>query len=152
MMHPAFYYHLFFRIARPMIQRRIGRVEEQVTTWHGLGSFPHPMGGKAFFFHEGEIGHIHWNGNLDIVLGRELTSKLLTLDRLQRHQFLPDRAITFPMLKDEDVSVAISLLRFSYVLRLRNAYDDMLIMENYIDQETVKLPGDLKKILAYPLK
>lgn len=128
----------------------IGRIEDQVTTWHGLGSFPHPMGGKAFFFHETEIGHVHWNGNLDIVFGRQLTSELLTLDRIQQHRFVPDRAITFPVLKDEDIFLAISLLRFSYLLRLRNTYDDVLMMETYLEKEVVKLPGDLKKILAYP--
>jgi len=151
MMHPAFFYHLLFRITRPAIQKLIGRIEDQVTTWHGLGSFPHPMGGKAFFFHETEIGHIHWNGNLDIVFGRQLTSELLTLDRIQRHRFVPERAITFPVLKEEDIFFATSLLRFSYLLRLRNTYDDILMMETYMDKEVVKLPGDLKKILSYPM-
>lgn len=151
MMHPAFYYHLFFRITRPAIQKLIGRIEDQVTTWHGLGAFPHPMGGKAFFFHETEIGHIHWNGHLDIVFGRELTSELLTLDRIQQHRFVPDRAITFPILKEQDIFFAISLLRFSYLLKLRHTYDDVLMMETYMDNEMVKLPGDLKRILAYPM-
>jgi len=128
----------------------IGRIEEQVTAWHGLGAFPHPMGGKAFFFHETEIGHVHWNGNLDIVFGRGRTTELLTLDRIQRHRFVPERAITFRVLKDEDVFFAISLLRFSYLLQLRNTYDDLLMMEAYMDKEMVKLPGNLRKILAYP--
>jgi hypothetical protein len=34
---------------------------------------------------------------------------------------------------------------------LRNTDDDVRMMETYMDTETVKLPGDLKKILAYPM-
>jgi len=151
MTHPAFFYHLLFRITRPVVQKWIGQIEDQVMTWHGLGSFPHPMGGKAFFFQQTEIGHIHWNGNLDIVVGHPLTSELLTLDGIQPHRFVPGRAITFPVRKAENIFLAISLLRFSYLLQWRNTYDDILMMERYMEREMVKLPGDLKRILACPI-
>ena len=147
MMHPAFYYHLFFRITRPAIQKLIGRIEDQVTTWHGLGAFPHPMGGKAFFFHETEIGHIHWNGNLDIVFGKHLTSQLVRLGNIKHHNFLPGSAITFPVVNREDIPFAISLLQFSYLRLLRKIGDNVLMIEAYIENEIIKLPEELKMIL-----
>lgn len=147
--HPAFFYHLMFKVTRPDIQHLISETEKNVLAWNGLHSRVHPMGGRAFFFHHAEIGHIHWNGNLDIIIGRQLTSELLKLKKIQQHRFVPESAITYPVHKRADISFALSLLRFSYLRILKNRSGSTPEWEMYMENEEVKLPGELRKIMAY---
>jgi hypothetical protein len=147
--HPAFFYHLMFKVTRPRIQHLVSETEKNVLTLHGLHSKMHPMGGRAFFFHHAEVGHIHWNGNLDIIFGRQLTSELLKLDKIQQHRFVPESAITFPVHKRGDIAFALSLLRFSYLRILRNRSGSTSEWEMYMEREEGKLPGELRKIVAH---
>src|SRR5436190_692347 len=110
-MHPAFFYHLAFKVSKPAIQKLINEIESNITKWPGLHTAVHEMGGVVFLYNQTEIGHIHWNGNVDIVFGKHLTSQLVKLKKVRHHNFLPERATTFPLVNRDDVPFAISLLQ-----------------------------------------
>ncbi|HTJ48264.1 MAG TPA: luciferase family protein [Cyclobacteriaceae bacterium] len=145
--HPAFFYHLIFKVSKPEIQKLIGEIENTIVEWPGLYTAIHEMGGVVFLYDQTEIGHIHWNGNLDIVFGKHLTSQLLRLGKIKHHNFLPESAITFQVVNREDIPFAISLLQFSYLRLLRKIGDNALMIEAYIENEIIKLPEELKMIL-----
>ena len=145
--HPAFFYHLVFKVSKPEIQKLIGEIENTITEWPGLHTAIHEMGGVVFLYDQTEIGHIHWNGNLDSVFGKHLTSQLVRLGNIKHHNFLPGSAITFPVVNREDIPFAISLLQFSYLRLLRKIGDNVLMIEAYIENEIIKLPEELKMIL-----
>jgi hypothetical protein len=145
--HPAFFYHLVFKISKPEIQKLIGEIENIITEWPGMHTALHQMGGVVFLYDQTEIGHIHWNGNLDILFGKHLTSQLTKLRGIRHHNFLPESAITFPLENREDIPFTISLLQFSYLRLLRKISDNALMIEAYIENEIIKLPEELKMIL-----
>jgi len=145
--HPAFFYHLAFKMSKPEIQKLIGEIENTITQWPGLHTAVHEMGGVVFLYDQTDIGHIHWNGNLDIVFGKHLTSQLVRLENIRHHNFLPESAITFSLMNREDIPFAISLLQFSYLRLLKKINDNALVIEAYIENEIIKLPDELKMIL-----
>jgi hypothetical protein len=118
--HPAYLYFLPFKIMKPHIQKMIAEIEAKVLTWNGVRSGDHRMGAREFLYGKKEIGHIHWNGDLDIVFGKQITEKLLKRKSVQKHAYVPDVAITFKIKSDDDILFALSLLRYSYLLK-RNA-------------------------------
>jgi hypothetical protein len=115
--HPAYLYFLPFRIVKPRVQKRIAEIEAKVLTWNGVRSGNHRMGAREFLFDNKEIGHIHWNGDLDIVFGKQITERLLERKSVQKHTFVPDVAITFKIRGDGDILFAMALLRYSYLLK-----------------------------------
>ena len=145
--HPAFFYHLVFKVSKPEIQKLISEIENTITEWPGLHTAVHEMGGIVFLHDQTEIGHIHWNGNLDIVFGEHLTSQLMKLRKIKHHNFLPESAITFPLVNRDDIPFAMSLLQFSYLRLLKRNSDDALMIEAYVENEIIKLPEELKMIL-----
>jgi hypothetical protein len=117
MVHPAYFCFLPFKVTRPHIQKIIAVIEAKVLTWNDIQSGDHRMGGRKFLFGHREIGHIHWNGNLDIVFGKQITERILKRQRLQRHAYLPGVAITLKIRSDNDILFALSLLRYAYRLK-----------------------------------
>jgi hypothetical protein len=115
--HPAYLYFLPFKITRPHIQKIIADIEAKVLTWRGVRSGEHRMGAREFLYGNKEIGHIHWNGDLDIVFGKQITEKLLKRRRVRNHTYVPGVAITFKIAGDGDILFALSLLRYSYLLK-----------------------------------
>lgn len=73
----------------------------------------HNMGGKEFRLAKKEIGHMHWNGDLDILFGKQLTDELLKLNLVQQHKYVPGAAIAYPVLREQNIPFAVFLLRFS---------------------------------------
>jgi hypothetical protein len=117
MVHPAYLYFLPFKITRPHIQKIIAEIEAKVLTWNSVRSGEHKMGAREFLYGKKEIGHIHWNGDLDIVFGKQITGRLLKRERVQKHAYVPDVAITFKIKGDSDIPFALSLLRYSRLLK-----------------------------------
>ena len=119
--HPAYFYFLPFKITKPRIQKIIARIEREVTNWNGVVPGNHAMGAREFLFDAKEIGHIHWNGDLDIVFGRQVTEELLRKEHVQRHKYVTDIAITYKIVSDGDILFALSLLRLSYLLKIKSS-------------------------------
>lgn len=142
-----FVYHFLFKIANPHIQKLVQELERIALSWTGVSSGIHTMGGKAFMLYGKEIGHIHWNGDLDILLGRQLTAKLVGLHLAQAHNIVSEVAITFSLQSTEHLPTAVSLLRFSYLRILAKLADTDLELKTYVERESATLPSELKQLL-----
>ncbi len=126
------------------IQKLITEIENNTLLWDDVTVGIHNMGGKEFLFRKKEIGHIHWNGDLDILFGKQLTNELLKLNLVQQHKYVPSEAITYPVLREQNIPFAVSLLRFSYLIQQKKASANNHQIINDIEVE-------LDKISFYPL-
>jgi hypothetical protein len=86
--HPYFIYQLQFLVTKPYAQNLISQIEECVFRWDNTSSGIHSMGGRGFYFQKKEFAHVHWNGDLDIYLGKGLTAELLKQNLVQEHKFV----------------------------------------------------------------
>ncbi|HEY5823781.1 MAG TPA: luciferase family protein [Cyclobacteriaceae bacterium] len=120
-LHPAFVFNLPYLVTKPLTQKLLRNIETEVLKWDDTTSGIHSMGGIGFYFLQREFGHIHWNGDLDIVFGRPLTSELLKSNHVQRHNYAAEVAITFKLKDTNDIPSANSLLRLAYLKVLKKA-------------------------------
>ena len=142
--HPYFLFQLTFKLRQPSTQRMIATITKIVKTWRYVSTGIHGMGAEEFLFQKKEFGHIHWNGDLDILFGKQLTAELTKNNLVQQHKFVPEIAITYPLTGPDSISFAITLLWFSYLLQLKkSASNDSAIIAN-----TQK---ELEAISFYPL-
>ena len=123
-LHPYFFCQLWFKLSRPSTQRLIAKIANAVKTWEGVTTGIHRMGAKGFLIQKSEFGHIHWNGDLDILFGKRLTAELLKLNLVQRHKFVPEIAVTYSLNDRDAIPFAVLLLRFSYLLQLKKRSAD----------------------------
>ena len=100
---------------RPGIQTSIERIEEEVMAWDGLTRTLHKFGGLQFNYGDKEIGHIHSNGNLDILFNRKTKRFLLEAGLASDHHAFPHSGwISFYVSSEKDVQMAIVLLALAY--------------------------------------
>jgi Family of unknown function (DUF5519) len=94
----------------------IDKIELIVSEWENVNVSIHKYGGLQFNVGKREIGHIHSNGLLDILLDQgqklELVSKGLAEEH---HVFKKSGWISFYIKREEDIDKAISLLRISFL-------------------------------------
>ncbi len=126
------------------IQSLITQIERIISLWDEVTAKRHNMGGKEFLYCKKEIGHIHWNGDLDILFDKPLTDELLKHNLVQQHKYVPSAAVTFQVLREEHIPFAISLLRFSYLIQAKKATSNN-------KQITSEINVELDKISFYPL-
>ncbi len=126
------------------IKKWIGQIENEVLSWSKITMGENTFGGIDFLFDKKEIGHIHWNGDMDILFGKKLTAEFLEHNFVEEHKYVPNRAITYPVLSEENVPFAISLLRFSYLLKIKKESGNNSQLKNNIKTE-------LSKASFYPL-
>lgn len=126
------------------IQKLITQIEEIVLSWNEVTTGIHPMGGREILFRKKEVGHIHWNGDLDILFGKQLTAEFLKQNLVKHHKYVPTAAITYPFVSEKNIPFAVSLLRFSYLIQIKKASANNHQIINDIEIE-------LDKILFYPL-
>jgi hypothetical protein len=142
--HPYFFYQLTFKLRQPSTQKLIAKVAKVLSTWKGVTTGIHRMGATEFLFQKKEFGHIHWNGDLDILFGKQLTAELLKQNLVQQHKFVPEIAITYQLTGPDPISFAITLLRFSYLLQLKKSATE--------DQQVIAdAQKELEAISFYPL-
>jgi hypothetical protein len=91
------------------------KVEDAVASWPGISVHPHRFGGREFRFANGEVGHVHDGGIVDIPFPRSVRDALLAEGLAEEHQWVPNSGwITFRVRSDKDVEHAVWLMRFSY--------------------------------------
>lgn len=105
-------------------QKLIIKIENEVLSWDETTMGINTFGGIDFMFRKKEIGHIHWNSDLDILFGKQLTAELLKHNLVQEHKYVPIAAITYPVLSKVNIPFAISLLRFSYLIQRKKAFSN----------------------------
>ncbi|MDB5087526.1 MAG: hypothetical protein JWR09_1520 [Mucilaginibacter sp.] len=147
--HPYFFYQLSFKLRQPSTQRLITKVAKTVKTWNGVTKGIHRMGAKEFLIQKKEFGHIHWNGDLDILFGKPLTVELVKLNLVQRHKFVPEIAITYPLTGPDSIFLAITLLRFSYLLQLKKSVtgDSRVIADSQKELEAISFYPLIKHLV-----
>src|SRR5689334_19495574 len=91
-------------------------IDETVTQWPDVVSGPHRFGGLEWMIGKSEIGHIHGNRQLDIVLPRKVRDELVAAGRAEPHHIYPQIGITFYINEPSDVDAAIELLHIAYDL------------------------------------
>jgi len=121
----------------------IAAIEEIVLEWENTAKGVNAFGGIAFLVHQKEFGHIHKNGDLDIVYGKEITSRLLENKLVKMHQYVPNEAISYPVSGENSISFAVTLLRFSYLLHLKETKQGNNCFDGALDNELEKLRKDL---------
>ena len=90
-------------------------IENEVCSWQHISVSAHKYGGIQFNFNKFELGHIHGNGLLDILLSREQKSVLMKKYPVQDHHIFKNSGwISFWIKTPQDKQTAIELLRFAY--------------------------------------
>ena len=86
------------------------------TTLEGVNTGLHERGGREFVWNTTEIGHIHWNGDLDILFTKNIRVALVQEGITQVHKWVPESGwTTFRIQNTGDTTMAENLLRLSYL-------------------------------------
>lgn len=91
-------------------------IHAAVMQWPDVVSDRHRFGGQEWRIDKTEIGHIHGNHQIDIVLPSKVREELVSAGRAEPHHIYPQIGITFYLEQAEDIDRAIELLRLSYDL------------------------------------
>ncbi|MEW9701237.1 luciferase family protein [Paenibacillus sp. SI8] len=88
---------------------------DQLLTWPEVIQQPHRFGGIEFQFRGKEIGHLHGDYLVDLLLPKAVRDQLVASGRAEPHHMFPDSGWVSVYLKsNEDVHRAIELLRLKY--------------------------------------
>ncbi|MBB5622978.1 hypothetical protein HDE69_004060 [Pedobacter cryoconitis] len=111
---------LWMFICKPEILDWLDEIEAEVLTWKGMSVVTHRYGGLQFDLHGTEIGHIHSNGIMDVLLTRQLKQELLEEGRVVHHHvFSQSGWISFYMISISDKEYAKALLLLAYHRKLK---------------------------------
>jgi hypothetical protein len=98
------------------MRESLNRLQAAVTSWPGVSASPHRFGGLEFTLGHVEVGHVHFNGMVDIPFNSKIRNQLIAEGRAEVHHFLKDTGwISFYIRSDEDVEKAIWLFKLSYL-------------------------------------
>ncbi|WP_141432478.1 luciferase family protein [Bacillus sp. 03113] len=88
---------------------------DEFLSWPGVTQKPHRFGGIEFLFEGKEIGHIHGNHLVDLLLPKSKRDEAVADGSAQPHHMYPDSGWVSVYLKsDTDMVNAIKLMRFKY--------------------------------------
>lgn len=114
---------LWTLIVKPELLDWMDEIETEVLSWEGVTMHLHKYGGIQFDYLGKEIGHIHSNGLLDMLLSRMVKSELMTEGRIQDHHFFKNTGwISFYIERDEDKDYALELLRMGYGMKAERQF------------------------------
>ncbi|MGZ3765062.1 MAG: luciferase domain-containing protein [Mucilaginibacter sp.] len=99
----------------PQLLDWMDEIEAEVLTWPHTTCGMHKYGGLQFNCRGREIGHIHSNGLLDMLLNQHIKALLIGEGRIaDHHSFKNSGWISFYMHTDADKAYAIKLLRLGH--------------------------------------
>ncbi len=108
----------------------LDEIEQEVLSWQGTSIGIHKYGGVQFNNGDKELGHVHGNGLLDVLLSRNRKSELMQLYHLNDHHVFKNSGwVSFLIKTEEDKQIAILLLK--------NVYDHY----NQCDSNVSRLPA-----------
>jgi hypothetical protein len=94
------------------------RVVAAVCDWVGIYVGSRRFGGEEFRWGRVEIGHVHYQGFVDVPFSRKIRDQLLASGLAKQHHVLPDSGwVTLPLKTEDDVKRAVELLRLSFDLK-----------------------------------
>lgn len=101
-------------LTKPQVLDWIDEIEASVLRWEGANTTTHEYGGIQFNIRHKEIGHIHSNGLVDVLLSKTLKSQLLSECRITNHHtFQQSGWVSFYLRTSEDKAYAIRLLKLA---------------------------------------
>lgn len=103
-------------ITKPQMLDWIDAIEAEALTWQGISVSTHKYGGLQLNCQGKEVGHIHSNGLLDMLLSRNIKAKLIDEGNgvQEHHSFKNTGWISFYMHTEKDSRHALQLLRLGY--------------------------------------
>ncbi|MBL8165743.1 MAG: DUF5519 family protein [Anaerolineae bacterium] len=98
------------------MHQHIAHLQNVITSWPGMTAQPHRFGGIEFNLGSVEVGHVHFNGMVDIPFNSKLRNQLIAEQRAVPHHLLKDTGwISFYIREAADVERALWLFRLSYL-------------------------------------
>jgi predicted DNA-binding protein (MmcQ/YjbR family) len=103
-------------ITNPKLFDWIDDIEKKILTWPGTTATTHKYGGLQFNYGNKELGHIHSNGLLDMLLNRQLKQQLMQQNsRVQDHHILKKTGwLSFYMESYGDKEFVLELFEMAY--------------------------------------
>ena len=106
---------LWIYFTKPILLDWMDEIEAEVLRWQHTTSVIHKYGGMQFNYKGREIGHIHSNGLLDMLLSRSVKAELMQDDRISDHHTFKNTGwISFYILTVDDKDHALGLLDLGY--------------------------------------
>lgn len=101
----------------------LDEIETEVLSWEGVSVAMHKYGGLQFDLHGAEIGHIHSNGIVDVLLTKQMKQGLLEEGRIKNHHvFSKSGWISFHINSTSDKMYAKDLLSLAYQRKLNKYF------------------------------
>lgn len=115
---------------------------QNVSSWPGVSIHPHRFGGREFRFANGEIGHVHAGGILDVPFPRAIRDALVEEALAEQHQWVPNSGwVTYRIRSEADLPHALWLMRLSYLRYvLKRAADPHKLLEDEFQQLQLSPP------------
>ena len=105
-------------LTNPALFDYIDDIERQLLLWEGVNIGLHKYGGLQFNYNKREIGHIHGNGLLDMLLSNKLKQQLMQEGKILDHHVFKDTGwISFYIKTEADRDCALRLLKLGYQLQ-----------------------------------
>jgi hypothetical protein len=90
-------------------------IEQDLSQWNGVSIHDHKYGGIQFNYGNKELGHIHGNGMLDVLLNRDIKNELIVNGHAKEHHVFKNSGwVTFYIGSRDDKANALYLLKRSY--------------------------------------
>ena len=106
---------LWADFTKPALLDWMDEIEAEVLQWAHTTSVIHKYGGMQFNYKGKEIGHIHSNGLLDMLLSRPIKAQLMQDGSISDHHTFKNTGwISFYICNSEDKNYALRLLRKGY--------------------------------------
>lgn len=98
-----------------MNESRKDLLTEQLLSWPGVTVQPHRFGGVEFVWGGKEIGHLHGDHLVDLMLTKPIRDKVVGDGLASPHHMYPESGWVSVYLKTpDDVNRAIELMRMNY--------------------------------------
>lgn len=97
-------------------------ISEQLMSWPDVMKQPHRFGGIEFCYKGKEIGHMHGNALVDILMPKSLRNQFIASGKAQVHHMYPSSNwISIYLETEKDVNNAIEALRMKYEYLIKNS-------------------------------
>lgn len=108
-------------LINPDLLDHMDNIRHEVSKWEGVDIGLHKYGGMQFNYRTREIGHIHGNGLLDMLLSWQLKKQLIIEGKvLDHHVFKHTGWVSFYIKTEADKNYALELLKLGYKLKNRS--------------------------------
>jgi hypothetical protein len=105
---------IFYLVFNNERVKAVDAIESTVSSWEEVTLSMHKYGGIQFNYKGKEIGHMHSNGIVDVLLDRKTKAILIEQELAENHHVLKDTGWVSVFVKNKkDAAAALSLLKIS---------------------------------------